>query len=75
MPDKKTLEQVAKERLDCALVESTRFTLARRFFPQIDVAFNVGKPIDYAWLVATIATQGPLLQDLMRHHSPFDQEN
>jgi membrane-bound lytic murein transglycosylase F len=29
------------EKLDCALVESTRFTLARRFFPQLDVAFNV----------------------------------
>jgi len=42
------------EKLDCALVESTRFTLARRFFPQLDVAFNVGKPVDYAWLVGTI---------------------
>ncbi len=48
------LEQVARENLDCALVESTRFTLARRFFPQIEVAFNMGKPVDYAWLVSTI---------------------
>ena len=46
------LDEVAQGRLDYALVESTRFTLARRFFPQIDVAFNVGKPVDYAWLVA-----------------------
>ncbi|MBC8023382.1 MAG: membrane-bound lytic murein transglycosylase MltF [Burkholderiales bacterium] len=48
------LEQVAREKLDCALVESTRYTLARRFFPQLEVAFNVGKPVDYAWLVSTI---------------------
>jgi membrane-bound lytic murein transglycosylase F len=48
------LDQVAKEKLDCALVESTRYTLARRFFPQLEVAFNVGKPIDYAWLVSTV---------------------
>ena len=48
------LERVADGRLDYALVESNRFTLARRFFPQLDVAFNVGKPIDYSWLVSTI---------------------
>jgi len=47
------LELVAAGKLDYALVESTRFTLARRFFPQVEVAFNVGKPIDYAWLVST----------------------
>jgi peptidoglycan lytic transglycosylase F len=48
------LEQVAEGRLDYALVESTRFTLARRYFPQIEVAFNVGKPVDYSWLVSTV---------------------
>jgi membrane-bound lytic murein transglycosylase F len=48
------LEQVANGKLDYALVESTRFTLARRFFPQLEVAFNVGKPLDYAWLVSTV---------------------
>lgn len=48
------LEKVATRKLDFALVESTRFTLARRFFPQLEVAFNVGKPIDYAWLVSTV---------------------
>jgi membrane-bound lytic murein transglycosylase F len=48
------LEQVAKEKIDCALVESTRYTLARRYFPTLEVAFNVGKPIDYAWLVSTV---------------------
>jgi membrane-bound lytic murein transglycosylase F len=48
------LDQVAARKLDYALVESTRFTLARRFYPQLEVAFNVGKPVDYAWLVATV---------------------
>ena len=48
------LERVATGHLDYALVESNRFTLARRFFPQLEVAFNVGKPADYAWLVSTV---------------------
>jgi len=48
------LEQVANGHLDCALVESTRYTLARRFFPQLEVAFNLGKPVDYAWLISTV---------------------
>jgi membrane-bound lytic murein transglycosylase F len=48
------LEHVAADKLDCALVESTRYTLARRFFPQLEVAFNVGKPVDYAWLISTV---------------------
>ncbi len=48
------LEQVANGKLAYALVESTRFTLARRFFPQLEVAFNVGKPVEYAWLFSTV---------------------
>lgn len=48
------LEKVAQGSLDCALVESTQFTLARRFFPSLEPAFSVGKPVDYAWLVSTV---------------------
>lgn len=48
------LERVARGSLDYALVESTRFTLARRYFPQLEVAFNVAKPAEYAWLVSTV---------------------
>ena len=48
------LEQVAGGKLDYALVESTRFTLARRHYPTVEFAFNVGKPVDYAWLVSTV---------------------
>jgi membrane-bound lytic murein transglycosylase F len=48
------LERVHDGLLDYALVESNRFTLARRFFPELDIAFNVGKPVDYAWLVSTV---------------------
>ena len=48
------LEQVTAGKLDFAMVESTRYTLARRFFPQTEVAFNVGKPVEYAWLVSPV---------------------
>jgi len=48
------LERVDNGTLDYAMVESNRFTLAKRFFPQLEVAFNVGKPVDYAWLVSTV---------------------
>ena len=48
------LEQVAAGKLDFALVESTRYTLARRFFPQLEVAFNVGKPVEYSWLISQV---------------------
>jgi membrane-bound lytic murein transglycosylase F len=48
------LESVVEGSLDYALVESNRFTLARRYFPQLDVAFNLGKPAEYAWLVSTV---------------------
>jgi membrane-bound lytic murein transglycosylase F len=48
------LAEVDSGKLDAALVESTVFTLARRFYPQLEIAFNVGKPLDYAWLVSTV---------------------
>ena len=48
------LERVRARELDYALVESNRFTLARKFFPQLDVAFTVGRPVDYAWLVSPV---------------------
>jgi membrane-bound lytic murein transglycosylase F len=66
------LGAVAKGDLDYALVESNRFTLARRFFPQIDVAFNVGKPLEYAWLVSAVdkkrilAAAGPFFERLRK---------
>ncbi|MGZ5652263.1 MAG: transporter substrate-binding domain-containing protein, partial [Usitatibacter sp.] len=66
------LEQVAEGKLDYALVESTRFTLARRFFPQLEVSFNVGRPVDYAWLVSTVdkkrilAAAGPFFDRIKR---------
>jgi membrane-bound lytic murein transglycosylase F len=48
------LERVARGELEYALVESTRFTLARRFFPELEILFDVGKPVDYAWLFSTV---------------------
>jgi membrane-bound lytic murein transglycosylase F len=48
------LEKVADGKLDFAIVESTRFTLLRKHFPQLDTAFNVGKPVDHAWIIAAV---------------------
>lgn len=66
------LEQVANRRLDYALVESTRFTLARRYFPQVEIAFNVGKPVEYSWLVSPVdkkrilAAAGPFFERIRK---------
>lgn len=54
------LERVAEGRLDGALIDSARFTVARKHFPQLEVAFDVGKPVDFAWRVGGI-DQKPLL--------------
>ncbi len=54
------LTRLADGRLDAALIDSARFTVARKHFPQLDVAFDVGKPVDYAWRVGAI-DQKPLL--------------
>lgn len=66
------LERVAAGELDFALVESTRFTLARRYFPQVQVVLPVGKPVDYAWLVSTVdkkrilAAAGPFFERIRK---------
>ncbi len=48
------LERVAEGRLDGALIDSARFTVARKHFPQLEVAFDVGKPVDFAWRVGEV---------------------
>lgn len=53
-PTSELLQQVVDGRLDYALVESTRFTLLRKHFPLLEVAFTVGKPVDYAWMIAPV---------------------
>ena len=47
------LEEVAKGKLDYALVESTRFS-SRGASTRARDSFNVGKPLDYAWLISTV---------------------
>ena len=67
------LEEVAQGQLDYALVESNRFTLARRYFPQLEVVLDVGKPLDYAWLVSPVdkkrilAAAQPFFERLQRN--------
>jgi membrane-bound lytic murein transglycosylase F len=48
------LERVAEGRLDGALIDSARFTVARKHFPQLEVAFDVGRPADLAWRVGEV---------------------
>jgi membrane-bound lytic murein transglycosylase F len=54
------LERLAEGRLDAAILDSARFTVARKHFPQLDAAFDLGKAVDYAWRVGAI-DQKPLL--------------
>jgi membrane-bound lytic murein transglycosylase F len=48
------LERVADGRLDGALIDSARFVVARKHFPQLEVAFDVGKPVEFAWRVGAV---------------------
>lgn len=48
------LDRLASGKLDAAVLDSARFTIERKHFPQLDVAFAVGKPVDYAWRVGTV---------------------
>ncbi|MBL0141231.1 MAG: membrane-bound lytic murein transglycosylase MltF [Betaproteobacteria bacterium] len=54
------LGQLAEGRIDAALIDSAHFIIEHKHFPQIDVAFDVGKPVDFAWRVGTV-DQKPLL--------------
>ena len=48
------LEAIAEGRIDAAVVDSARFTVARKHFPGADAAFDIGKPARYAWSVGAI---------------------
>jgi membrane-bound lytic murein transglycosylase F len=48
------LERVAAGHLDGALIDSARFGVARKHFPQLEVAFDVGKPVEFAWRVGVV---------------------
>lgn len=48
------LESIAEGRLDAAVVDAARFSVARKHFPPVDVAFDLGKPARYAWRVGEV---------------------
>ena len=58
------LEAIAAGRIDAAVVDSARFTVARKHFPQVEVAFDIGKPAQYAWRVGD--TDQKILLDRMK---------
>jgi membrane-bound lytic murein transglycosylase F len=58
------LEAIGAGRIDAAVVDSARFTVARKHFPQVEVAFDIGKPTQYAWRVG--GTDQKILLDRMK---------
>jgi membrane-bound lytic murein transglycosylase F len=67
------LEQVAEGRLDGALVDSARFTVARKHFPQLEVAFDVGKPVHFAWRVGVV-DQKALLEKMRSFFARIEKD-
>ena len=48
------LARLDEGRLDAALLDSARFTVMRKHFPELDAAFDVGKSVEFAWRVGTV---------------------
>lgn len=67
------LERVARGELDGALVDSARFTIARKHFPQVEVAFDVGKPVHYSWRVGRV-DQKPLLDRMKAFFAGIEKD-
>ncbi len=63
-PPEELLQRVADGRLDGALIDSARFLVERKHFPQLEAAFDVGKPAHYAWRVGPVDQK--LLLDRMK---------
>jgi membrane-bound lytic murein transglycosylase F len=58
------LQRVVDGRLDGAIIDSARFGVERKHFPQLEVAFDVGKPVEFAWRVGYVDRS--LLLDKMK---------
>jgi membrane-bound lytic murein transglycosylase F len=48
-PPDELLAWVDRGDADYAIVDSLLFATARKFYPELDVAFTLGKPMQYAW--------------------------
>lgn len=67
------LQRVAEGRIDAAIVDSARFTVARKHFPQLEVAFDVGKPVEFAWRVGPV-DQKRLLERLRAFFARIEKD-
>lgn len=72
-PPEELLELVAAGRLDGALIDSARFTVARKHFPQLEAAFDVGKPVHYSWRVGRV-DQKPLLDRMKAFFARIEKD-
>ena len=45
------LDRLAKGELDAVVVDSNEFDVARKFYPNLDVAFEVAQPEQLAWVL------------------------
>ncbi|HHM05199.1 MAG TPA: membrane-bound lytic murein transglycosylase MltF [Gammaproteobacteria bacterium] len=50
------LEAVWRKRLDCTVADSNIVAINQRFFPELEVAFELGQPQSLAWLLPPQAT-------------------
>ena len=53
--DEESLEQLSNGMVDAVLVDSNEFDIARKFYTNLDVAFDVPKPDELAWAFPKIS--------------------
>lgn len=50
-PTEQLLEQVWEKQLDCTIADSNIVDINRRYYPELRVAFDLGKPLPLAWFM------------------------
>jgi len=53
--DEESLERLSRGKVDAVLVDSNEFDIARKFYTNLDVAFEVSQPDQLAWAFPEIA--------------------
>ena len=56
------LQQVATGKIDYTVIDSNEFELHRRFYPSLNVAFDIGEPQQLAWAFRTDRSDDTLFQ-------------
>ncbi|MBN1378427.1 MAG: membrane-bound lytic murein transglycosylase MltF [Gammaproteobacteria bacterium] len=58
----KLLQQIVSGKIDYTIVDSNEFELHRRFYPGLNVAFDISEPQQLAWAFRTDQTDNTLYQ-------------